>query len=147
MPVANPNCGNHSVCEMQGDSIVGLGYANTARFINGRRLSIKYLGNEDSSSTVNLICDYSQRDEPLFRVDRTTSTYSVRSVCACPNGCDTPGSPPSTLSCNQIDTCTCKSNSDNAIINLHDLDNPSLMHHLQQQMIQIIPTTIIHAVA
>ena len=122
-PVAAPNCGNHSVCEMQGDSIVGLGYASTARFINDRKLNIEYLAN-NISSTVNLICDYSQREQPRFRVDKATNTYSVRSVCACPDGCDAPGSPPITRSCNQIDTCTCKSNSDDAIINLHDLDNP-----------------------
>ena len=119
-PVATPDCGNYSVCEMQEGSIVGLGYASTAKFVYNRRLSIEYLGNEGSSSTVNLICDYSQRDEPRFRVDKTTNTYSVRSVCACPDGCDAPAVP----SCNQIDSCTCKSNSDNAIINLHDLDNP-----------------------
>ena len=118
-PVATPDCGNYSVCEMQGDSIVGLGNAYTARFVNNRRLGIEYLSNEGSSSTVNLICDYSQRDEPRFRVDKTTNTYTVRSVCACPDGCDTPA-----LSCDQIDSCTCKSYRDNAMINLHDLDNP-----------------------
>ena len=126
-PVATPDCGNHSVCEMRGGSIVGLGYTNTARFVNNQRLGIEYFGNIGSpSSTVNLICDYGQRDEPLFRVDETTNTYDVYSVCACPDGCDTPpvSSPPHTPSCNQIDSCTCKSNSDNAIINLHDLDNP-----------------------
>ena len=123
-PVANPNCRDHSVCEMLGDSIVGLGYASTARFMNDRRLNIEYLGGEDNSSaTVNLICDYSQRDEPRFRVNEATDTYSVRSVCACPDGCDAPGSPPVTLSCDQIDSCTCKSNNDDAIINLHDIDN------------------------
>ena len=41
-------------------------------------------------------------------------------MCACPDGCNTPAIP----SCDQIDSCTCKSNSDNAVINLHDLDNP-----------------------
>ena len=123
-PVATPSCGNHSICEMRGGLIVGLGYASTATFVNNRKLGIEYLGNEGSPSTVNLICDYSQRDEPRFRVDKATNTYSVRSVCACLDGCDTPDSPPFTLSCNQIDSCTCKSNSDNALINLHDLDNP-----------------------
>ena len=125
-PVATPNCGNHSVCEMRGGSIVGLGYASTARFVNNRRIGIEYLSILDTPpSTVNLICDYSQRDEPLFSaVDKAINTYNVRSVCACPDGCDAPGFPPSTLSCNQIDFCTCKSNSDDAIINLHDLDNP-----------------------
>ena len=42
---------------MQGGSIVGLGYASTARFVNDRRFGIEYLGNKDNtSSTVNLIC-------------------------------------------------------------------------------------------
>ena len=91
-PVANPNCGNHSVCEMRGGSIVGLGYANTARFVKNQGLGLEYLGNIGSpSSTVNLICDYSQRDEPLFRVNEITNTYNVYSMCACPDGCaDTP---------------------------------------------------------
>ena len=122
-PVADPQCGDYSVCEKQGDLIVGLGHANTARFVYNGKLSIEYLGNIASpSSTVNLICDHSQREEPLFRVDKTTNTYNVYSVCACPNGCDTPA-PPST-SCDQIDSCTCKSSSDNAVINLHNIDNP-----------------------
>ena len=119
-PVATPSCGNYSICEMRGDLIVGLGYASTATFVSKRRIGIEYLGNEGNLSTVNLICDYSQRDEPLFRVNKAVNTYSVRSVCACPNGCNTPAIP----SCNQNDSCTCKSNSDNAVINLHDLDNP-----------------------
>ena len=122
-PVADPQCSDHSVCEMQGDSIVGLGHANTAKFVYNRRsgLGIKYLGN--ISSTVNLICDHSLRDVSLFRPDKTANTYNIYSVCACPDGCDSPAlptPPPPT----QIDSCTCKSNSDNAVINLHELDNP-----------------------
>ena len=54
-PVATPSCGNHSICEMRGGSIVGLGYASTATFVNNRKLGIEYLGNEGSPSTVNLI--------------------------------------------------------------------------------------------
>ena len=126
-PVADPQCGDHSVCEMRGDSIVGLGHADTAKFVHNRRsgLGIEYLGN-NISSTVNLICHHSQRDGPLFRTDKATNTYNVYSVCACPDGCDTPApnpTPPIT-SCDQIDSCTCKSKSDNAVISLHDIDNP-----------------------
>ena len=127
-PVADPQCSDHSVCEMQGDSIVGLGIANTARFTYNGKVSIEYLGNIGSpSSTVNLLCDHSQRDGPLFRTDKTANTYNVYSVCACPDGCDTPGPPPTpppAPSCDQIDSCSCKSNSDNAVISLHDIDNP-----------------------
>ena len=120
--VASPDCGDHSVCEIRNDSIVGLGYANTARFVGN---GIKYLADVGlPSSTVNLICDYGKRDEPLFRVGETANTYNVYSVCACPDGCDTPAPPPSPASCDQIDSCTCKSTSDNAVIDLHDLDNP-----------------------
>ena len=43
------------------------------------------------------------------------------SVCACPGGCDSPPPPPSSI---QTDLCTCKSTSDDVVINLHDLDNP-----------------------
>ena len=104
---------------------MGLGYASSARFVSNQRLSVEY-DSVEGKSTVNLICDYSQRDRPRFRVDKATNTYSVRSVCACPGGCDTPGTqtPPSKSTCDQIDSCTCKSYSDNAKINLHDLDNP-----------------------
>ena len=125
-PVASPNCGDHSVCEIHNGSIVGLGYANTARFVdNGNHHGIKYRANVGrSSSTVNLICDHSQRVEPFFRVSKTANTYNVHTVCACPDGCDTPAPPPSPVSCDQIDSCTCKSTSDNALINLHNLDNP-----------------------
>ena len=42
-------------------------------------------------------------------------------MCACPNGC---GAPPSNGTCDQTDSCTCKSTSDGAVINLHGLDNP-----------------------
>ena len=125
-PVASPDCGDHSVCEIHNDSIVGLGYANTARFVdNGNLHGITYLADVGRpSSTVNLICDHSQRDEPLFRIGETANTYNVYSVCACPDGCDTPAPPPSPASCDQIDSCTCKSTSDNAVIDLHNLDNP-----------------------
>ena len=122
-PVANPNCGSHSICEIRNGSIMGLGYASSARFVSKRRLGIEY-ESVKGKSTVNLICDYSQRDEAKFRVDiRATNTYIVRSMCACPDGCDTPGSPPIS-SCDQIDPCTCKSYIDDVTINLHDLDNP-----------------------
>jgi len=133
-PVKNPNCGNHSVCKLQGDSVVGLGIADTARFMDNKGLSIEYLGNVGSpSSTVNLICDYSQRDRPFFRADKSTDTYNVYSVCACPDGCDTPAPtspptpPPPIPTCDQIDSCTCKTNFfgiySNQTINLHEIDN------------------------
>jgi len=48
-------------------------------------------------------------------------TFDLYSVCACPNGCS---SPPTPQTCDQTDSCTCKSTSDGAVINLHDLDNP-----------------------
>ena len=52
-PVANPDCGNYSVCKVQVGSIVGLGYANTARFVNTRKLGIEYLSNEGSRLVAN----------------------------------------------------------------------------------------------
>ena len=123
-PVANPNCVNFSVCEIHDGSIVGLGYASGARFVNSQqKLGIEYLSELDiPPPTVNLICDPSQRDEPLFRAE-AVNAYNLYSVCACPDGCSSPAPPP-TSSCDQIDSCTCKSTSDDAIINLHDLDNP-----------------------
>ena len=121
-------CHGYSICELHtgNGSIVGLGFAWSAKFVsNGNQHSIKYHANVGrSSSTVNLICDHSQRVEPFFRVSKIANTYNVYSVCACPDGCDTPPYPPSTPSCHQIDSCTCKSISDNALINLHNFDNP-----------------------
>ena len=125
-PIASPRCGNHSVCEVQGNSIVGLGLADTAKFVlsDSKQLSIQYLDNKGStSSRVNLICDHGQRGSPLFRADELANTYDIYSVCACPGGCESPAQPP-TPTCIQTDSCTCKSTSDNAVINLHDLDDP-----------------------
>ena len=83
-PVAAPNCGNHSICEMRGGSIVGLGYANTATFVTNQRIGIEYLSTLDNpSSTVNLICDYSQREEPLFSIDKAIYKHLQCSQCVC----------------------------------------------------------------
>jgi len=41
----DPSCGAHSVCEKQGDSFIGLGITNTAKFTsNNSLLSIQTLG-------------------------------------------------------------------------------------------------------
>ena len=125
-PVASPHCGNHSVCEIQENSIVGLGLADTAKFAisDSKELIVEYLDNKGSTlSRINLICDHGQRASPLFRADEIINTYNVYSICACPGGCDSPAPPPS-LTCIQTDSCTCKSTSDNVIIDLHDLDDP-----------------------
>ena len=123
--IIDPFCDAHSVCKKQGDTITGLGRTDTAKFtMNNNMLSIQYLGNfttEISTSTVNLICDESQREEPFFRVNDDKETFDLYSVCACPDGCSTPPTP---QTCDQTDSCTCKSTSDGAVINLHDLDNP-----------------------
>ena len=122
-PITAPDCEGNSVCEERGDSLIYLGSADTARFVyNNSQLSLQYTATEGNvTSTVNLMCDYGQRDMPFFRVDCSPNTYSVYSVCACPGGCDSPPPPPG---CIQTDSCICKSNSDDAVINLHDLDNP-----------------------
>ena len=51
----------------------------------------------------------------------TRRHFDLYSMCACPDGCSTPPIP---QTCDQTDLCTCKSTSDGAVINLHDLDNP-----------------------
>ena len=119
----SPICDGHSVCEERGDLVLYLGLSDSARFIhNNDQLSLQYTAAQDNiTSTVNLMCDYGQRDAPFFRVDCNPNIYNVYSVCACPGGC---GSPPPPPSCTQTDSCTCKSTSDDAMINLHDLDNP-----------------------
>ncbi|XP_065887824.1 uncharacterized protein [Dysidea avara] len=122
-PITKPDCKGSSLCEEQGDSLVSLGMANSAKFVqNNNQLSIQYTGpNNMTTSTVNLICDENQRNKPFFRAVGEGNTYNLYSVCACPNGC---GAPPSNGTCDQTDSCTCKSTSDGAVINLHDLDNP-----------------------
>ena len=122
--IINPSCGPHSVCEKQGDTTLGLGITDTAQFTsNNTLLSIQYLTSFGTGrvSTVNLICDESQREESFFRVNDDMETFNLYSVCACPDGCSTPPTP---ASCDQTDSCTCKSTSDDTVITLHDLDNP-----------------------
>ena len=122
-PITKPDCKGNSLCEEQGDSLVGLGVANSAKFVqNNSQLSIQYTGpNNMTTSTVNLFCDENQRNKAFFRAVGEGNAYDLYSVCACPNGC---GAPPSNGTCDQTDSCTCKSTSDGAVINLHDLDNP-----------------------
>ncbi|XP_065887873.1 uncharacterized protein [Dysidea avara] len=121
-PMTNPHCYNSSLCEEQGDSLLPLGLASSAKFVsNNNRLGIQYTGFNNTVSTVNLICQPNQRDEPFFRAEGDGRTFNLYSVCACPNGC---GAPPSNGTCDQTDSCTCKSPSDGAVINLHNLDNP-----------------------
>ncbi|XP_065888150.1 uncharacterized protein [Dysidea avara] len=121
-PITIPDCKGNSLCEEKGDSLVGLGMANSAKFVqNNNQLSIQYTGPNNNTATVNLFCDENQRNKPFFRAIGGGKAYDLYSVCACPNGCS---GPPSNGTCDQTDSCTCKSTSDGAVINLHDLDNP-----------------------
>ena len=120
--MTKPNCNNNSLCEEKGDSIIPLGKSFYSKFVfNNNQLAVQYIF-KDSFSTVNLICDHSQTDKPVFKA-LGDNTYNLYSVCACPNGCGS--GPPSNGPCDQTDSCTCESTSDGAVINLHDLDNPS----------------------
>ena len=120
-PMTDPQCYDSSLCEKQGDSLLPLGNASSANFVfNNNQLGIQYFGVNNTLSTVNLHCDPNQRDEPFFRSVGDGHTFSLYSACACPNGC---GPPPSNGSCDQTDSCTCKS-SNGTVINLHDLDHP-----------------------
>jgi len=124
-PITKPDCKDNSLCEERGDSLVGLGVASSAKFVlqNNSQLSIQYTGPDNNpTSAVNLVCDENQRNKPFFRAAGDGQTFNLYSVCACPNGCS---SPPSNGTCDQTDSCTCESTSDGAVINLHDLDNPS----------------------
>lgn len=122
-PITVPDCEGNSMCEERGDSLVYLGSADSAKFVdNNGQLSIQYIApNGNITSTVQLMCDYIQRDKPFFRVGCRPHTYSLYSVCACTGGCETPAP----TKCIQTDSCTCKSeNNDGVGIDLHDLDNP-----------------------
>jgi len=120
--MTNPQCYS-SLCEKQGDSLLPRGFAATAKFVsNNDQLGIEYIGLNNTVSTVKLYCDHNQRDKPFFRANGDGHSYNLYSVCACPNGCSQP--PPPNGTCDQTDSCTCKSTSDGAVINLHDLDNP-----------------------
>jgi len=122
-PITKPDCKGNSLCEEQGGSIGGLGTANSAKFVlNHSQLSMQYTGPNNTMSTVNLHCDENQRNKPFFRASEE-NIYDLYSVYACPNGCSTP---PSNGTCYQTDSCTCKSTSDGAVINLHDIDNPNV---------------------
>ena len=120
--ITNPDCKVNSLCEDVGTIRLPLGETYSAKFMqNNTQISIQYTVPNVVTSTVNLICDHNQRNRPFFRAVGDGYTYNLYSVCACPNGC---GAPPSNGTCDQTDACTCKSTSDGAVINLHDLDNP-----------------------
>ena len=121
-PITNPDCKGNSLCEDVRTIRLPLGESDSAKFVqNNSQISIQYTVPNAFTSTVNLICDENQRSKPFFRTVGDGYTYNLYSVCACPNGCY---SPPSNETCDQTDSCTCKSTSDGAVINLHDLDNP-----------------------
>ena len=122
-PITNPDCMGNSLCEDVGTNRYPLGLADSAKFVqNNSQISIQYTAPNAFTTTVNLICDENQRNKPFFRNLGDGYTYNLYSVCACPNGCY---SPPSNGTCDQTDSCTCKSTSDGAVINLHDIDNPN----------------------
>jgi len=122
-PMTNPYCNNNSLCEERNNSLIPIGQASDTYFetgINGS-LSLNYLSSNNVTSTINLLCDTNQRAKPFFRTRTDKNSYDVHSVCACVGGCI---SPPSIPVFHQIDSCTFKSVSDGAVIDLHDLDNP-----------------------
>ena len=111
--ITSVDCGNDTVCLKSGDSNTGLGLANTSKIIvdDGGIVSVKY-SNEGTgkSASIRLNCDRGSRQNPLFRfagVNNNEYSISVYSVCACPDGCVTPPTPPTSL-CIQVDMCSCK---------------------------------------
>ena len=75
------------------------------------------------SSRINLICNHGQRASPLLE-QMKLSTRIIYTAYALVLVAVTLPAPPHSLTCIQTDSCTCKSTSDDAIIDLHDLDDP-----------------------
>lgn len=130
--ITSVDCGNNTVCMKSSDSNVGLGLTNTSEFvIDGSGIvSIRYSNPATGkSANIQLNCDRSTRQKPLFRfagVNDDDYSMSVYSVCACPDGCVTPPTPPAppTSHCIQIDMCSCKMDDTGKVFSLHTLDNP-----------------------
>ena len=130
--ITSVDCGNNTVCMKSSDSSVGLGLANTSKFIteDDGIVSIKYSNPiTGKSAKIQLNCDRGTRQKPLFRlagINDDEYSMSVFSVCACPGGCITPSDPPAppTSHCSQIDSCSCKVDNTGKLFSLHKLDNP-----------------------
>ena len=131
-PITSVDCGNNTVCMKSSDSSIGLGLANTSKFIidDDGIVSVSYSNPATGKSAkIRLNCDRSTRQKPLFRlagINDDEYSMSVYSVCACPSGCVTPPAPPAppTSHCNQIDSCSCKMDNTGKLFSLHALDNP-----------------------
>ena len=69
-PITKPDCKDNSLCEEQGDSLVGLGVANLQNLFRplvNLVYSILTVPNNNVTSTVNLFCDENERNKPFFR--------------------------------------------------------------------------------
>ena len=118
-------CGEgFAVCMKDGDKVVGLGLANSSKFVTDKdgQVSLQY-SNGDIRSVVQLKCDEGARDEPFFKVEKVSQNkyvMSVYSACACNGDCNDP-----TGDCVKSDTCSCQLKENGKQFSLHPLDNPN----------------------
>ena len=118
-------CGEgFAVCMKDGDKVVGLGLANSSKFVTDKdgQISLQY-SNGDIRSVVQLKCDEGARDEPFFKVEKVSRNkyvMSVYSACACNGDCNAP-----TGDCVKSDTCSCQLKENGKQFSLHPLDNPN----------------------
>lgn len=119
-------CGEeYAVCMKDGATIVGLGLANSSKFVTDKdgQVNIQYT-NGDTRSIVQLKCDKGARDKPFFKLEGTSKNkyvMSVYSVCACNGECTSP-----TDDCVKSDTCSCQLKENGKQFSLHPLDNPDM---------------------
>ena len=88
-PITSPQCDGNTVCGKLGDSNIGLGLANSTKFIpDDDGVAIQYTNTETGkSSTIRLNCDQGARNKPYFRFENSEKDeyfMSLDSVCACP---------------------------------------------------------------
>eukprot|EP00117_Sycon_ciliatum_P040444 scpid62784/ scgid29722/ len=128
-----PNqCNGMTVCLANGDRAIDYGRGFTGKFTGNLQADavLMYTSADGNRSTeITLVCDQDQRHSPRLilaaPVTDAMIQLEMRTVCACPGGCEQPQ-----VTCQpQSDDCTCKLSQDLGSFTLSDLNNPEAPLH------------------
>ena len=124
----NPTqCDTMTVCLAQGNQAIDYGRGHTGKFSGNLQSDavLTYTSeNGNKSAAITLICDPDQRHSPALSLASPVTadfiSLELRSVCACPGGCEQ-----EQVTCKpQSDDCSCTLSQDLGTFTLKDLDNP-----------------------